>query len=88
MGWLKIKVAFVGSSRITVTREWILSVDVSMDLLDFKRSFKGAFQPDYSASNPAMLSGKMVNLSFQLAKATSGYYRLAGNIQPLVDNGK
>ena len=79
--------AFVGHLEITVAADGYYT-GLLKGSSGFQRSFKGAVQPDYSASNPINAFGQNSTLSFQLEKAASGYYRLTGNIQPLVDNGK
>ena len=79
--------AFVGHLEITVAADGYYT-GLLKGSSGFQRSFKGAVQPDYSASNPINAFGQNSTLTFQLEKAASGYYRLAGNIQPLVDNGK
>ena len=77
----------VGHLTITVTENGYYSGQLKGSA-GFKRSFNGEIQPNYSASNPVNAYKKDSTLVFQLEKAASGYYRLAGNIQPLVDNGK
>ena len=77
----------VGHLTITVTENGYYSGQLKGSA-GFKRFFNGEIQPNYSASNPVNAYKKDSTLVFQLEKAASGYYRLTGNIQPLVDNGK
>jgi hypothetical protein len=79
--------AFVGHLEITISEDGYYTGVLKL-LSGAQRSIKGAIQPDYWASTPVNAYGQKSTLSFQSEQAVSGYYRLAGSIQPIINNGK
>jgi len=79
--------AFVGHLEITISEDGYYTGILKL-VSGAQRSIKGAIQPDNWASTPINAYGQKSTLSFQSEKAVSGYYRLAGSIQPIINNGK